>query len=44
MPEIFINGRAIQARDGQTVMEVAREHGVFIPYFCWHPQDRKSVV
>ncbi len=38
MPEIFINGRAIQARDGQTVMEVAREHGVFIPYFCWHPQ------
>ncbi len=38
MPEIFLNGRAIQARDGQTVMEVAREHGVFIPYFCWHPQ------
>jgi NADH-quinone oxidoreductase subunit G len=38
MPEIFLNGQAIQARDGQTVMEVAREHGVFIPYFCWHPQ------
>ncbi|HET7204466.1 MAG TPA: 2Fe-2S iron-sulfur cluster-binding protein [Steroidobacteraceae bacterium] len=38
MPEIFINGQAIQARDGQTVMEVAREHGHFIPYFCWHPR------
>jgi NADH-quinone oxidoreductase subunit G len=38
MPEIFINGQAIQARDGQTVMEAAREHGIFIPYFCWHPQ------
>jgi NADH-quinone oxidoreductase subunit G len=38
MPEIFINGEAIQARDDQTVMEVAREHGHFIPYFCWHPQ------
>ena len=38
MPEIFINGQAIEARDDQTVMEVAREHGHFIPYFCWHPQ------
>ena len=27
MPEIFINGQAIEARDDQTVMEVAREHG-----------------
>jgi len=25
MPEIFIDGRALQARDDQTVMEVARE-------------------
>ena len=38
MPEIFINGQAIEARDDQTVMQVAREHGIFIPYFCWHPQ------
>jgi NADH-quinone oxidoreductase subunit G len=38
MPEIFINGQAIQARDDQTVMDVAREHGHFIPYFCWHPE------
>ncbi|HET9693736.1 MAG TPA: 2Fe-2S iron-sulfur cluster-binding protein [Steroidobacteraceae bacterium] len=37
MPEIFINGQAIEARDDQTVLEVAREHGHFIPYFCWHP-------
>jgi NADH-quinone oxidoreductase subunit G len=36
MPEIFINGQAIEARDDQTVMEVAREHGHYIPYFCWH--------
>ena len=42
MPEIFINGQAIEARDDQTVMEVAREHGHFIPYFCWRP--RLSVV
>jgi NADH-quinone oxidoreductase subunit G len=37
MPQIFINGQAIEARRDQTVMEVAREHGHFIPYFCWHP-------
>jgi len=38
MPEIFINGQAIQADADQTVMQVARAHGQFIPYFCWHPQ------
>ena len=38
MPEIFINGQAIEAGADQTVMQVAREHGIFIPYFCWHPQ------
>jgi NADH-quinone oxidoreductase subunit G len=38
MPEVFIDGRALQARDDQTVMEVAREHGIEIPHFCWHPQ------
>jgi len=38
MPEIFINGQAIQAREDQTVLQVALEHGIFVPYFCWHPQ------
>ena len=38
MPEIFINGQAIQADADQTVMQVAQAHGQFIPYFCWHPQ------
>ncbi len=38
MPEIFINGQSVQAEDNQTVMQAARAHGYFIPYFCWHPQ------
>jgi NADH-quinone oxidoreductase subunit G len=38
MPEIFINGQVIEARADQTVMQVALEHGHFIPYFCWHPE------
>jgi NADH-quinone oxidoreductase subunit G len=38
MTQIFLNGRAVEAREDQTVLEVARDHGVFVPYFCWHPQ------
>jgi NADH-quinone oxidoreductase subunit G len=38
MPRLSIDGREIEAKAGQTVMEAAREHGIFIPYFCWHPQ------
>jgi NADH-quinone oxidoreductase subunit G len=37
MPEIFINGQAVEAADNQTVMQVALANGFFIPYFCWHP-------
>ena len=35
--QLIINGQPVQARDDQTVMQVARENGFFIPYFCWHP-------
>jgi NADH-quinone oxidoreductase subunit G len=38
MPEIFINGQAVEAREDQTVLQVALENGFFIPYFCWHPE------
>ena len=37
MPEIHINGQAVRAGDDQTVMQVAKANGIFIPYFCWHP-------
>ena len=38
MPEIFINGKSIQAELHQSVMQAARAHGFYIPYFCWHPE------
>lgn len=38
MPEFFIDGRALHAEPGQTVMQAARAAGVTIPTFCWHPQ------
>jgi NADH-quinone oxidoreductase subunit G len=38
MPQIFINGRPVQAERDQTVMQAALANGFFIPYFCWHPE------
>src|SRR5512139_238298 len=38
MPEIFINGQSVQAKDNQNVLEVALENGFYIPHFCWHPK------
>jgi NADH-quinone oxidoreductase subunit G len=38
MPEIFIDGVRVEAKEGQTVMEAARDAGVYIPGFCWHPR------
>jgi len=36
MPEIFINGRSVQAEADQTVLQAALANGFYIPYFCWH--------
>ena len=38
MPEIFIDGRAIQAERNQTVIEAAVANGIEMAYFCWHPK------
>ncbi len=37
MVNLTIDGRAIQAETGKTILEVARENGIFIPYLCYHP-------
>jgi len=37
MAWITINGQRINARQDQTVLEVAREHGLNIPSLCYHP-------
>ena len=36
MPEIFINGKSVQAEADQTVLQAALANGFYIPYFCWH--------
>ncbi len=37
MPQIKIDGRTIDAADGQTIIEAAQKAGITIPHFCWHP-------
>ena len=34
--KIKLNGKEIQAQDGQTILEAAAEHGVKIPTLCYH--------
>ena len=38
MPNINIDGTAIDFKQGQTIIEAARDHGIEIPHFCWHPK------
>ena len=37
MVNLTIDGRAIQAKPGSTILEVAEESGIFIPFLCYHP-------
>ncbi len=36
--QITINGSTIDGLEGQTVLEVARENGIYIPALCYHPK------
>jgi NADH-quinone oxidoreductase subunit G len=38
MPNITLDGNAIDFKQGQTIIEAARDHGIEIPHFCWHPK------
>jgi formate dehydrogenase alpha subunit len=37
MVNLTIDGRAIQAPKGKTILEVADANGIFIPRLCYHP-------
>ncbi len=36
MITLKLNGKEVQAREGQTVLEAAAEHGIKIPTLCYH--------
>ena len=37
MPTITINNKLLEFTEGQTILEVAIDHDIEIPYYCWHP-------
>jgi NADH-quinone oxidoreductase subunit G len=37
MPTITINGRPLPFEPGQMILQVALEHGIEIPHYCYHP-------
>ena len=37
MPTITINNQQLEFTQGQTILEVAIDHDIEIPYYCWHP-------
>lgn len=38
MPQITIDGKQIEFKPGQTIIQAARDAGIEIPHFCWHPE------
>lgn len=36
--KLLINGRECEGREGQTVLQVARDNGIYIPSLCYHPK------
>ena len=37
MIKLSLNGRQIEAPEGGNLLQVAMEHGVYIPHLCFHP-------
>ncbi len=38
MPKIVLDGKEIDFTQGQTIIEAAKDNGIDIPHFCWHPK------
>lgn len=38
MPKLTLDGKEVEFKEGQTLIQVARENGIDIPHFCWHPE------
>ncbi|HET9529094.1 MAG TPA: molybdopterin-dependent oxidoreductase [Blastocatellia bacterium] len=36
MPKFILNGQEIEAKQGQTIIQAAQDHGVEIPHYCYH--------
>ena len=36
MPKFVLDGNEIEFKQGQTIIQAAKDHGIDIPHFCWH--------
>jgi len=36
MLELEIDGKALQVKEGSTVIDAAHQAGIYIPHFCYH--------
>ncbi len=36
MPKLVLDGKEIEFKQGQTIIQAAKDNGVTIPHFCWH--------
>ncbi|HKP88131.1 MAG TPA: 2Fe-2S iron-sulfur cluster-binding protein [Blastocatellia bacterium] len=37
MPKFTLNDQEIEAKQGQTIIQAAQDHGIDIPHYCYHP-------
>ncbi len=37
MPSLKVDGRSVEAAEGQTILDAARASGIEIPTLCWYP-------
>ena len=37
MVKLTIDGKPVEAKEGQNLLDVAREAGIFVPALCYHP-------
>ena len=33
---VYLNGNAVDAREGEMIIDVARRNGIDVPHFCWN--------
>ena len=38
MPKITIDGKELEFKQGQTIIQAAADYGIDIPHFCYHPK------
>ncbi len=36
MPKLVLDGKEIEFKQGQTIIQAAKDSGITIPHFCWH--------